>query len=370
MSSDLVRFADPGPLDAPEAAAIEEACRRVVESRRYILGTEVATFEMSWASFSEAAGAVGVANGLDAIEIGLRALGVGPGDEVVVPAMSAMATALSVIRAGAIPVFCDIDPTTGLIDMHKAESVMTPRTRAVVPVHLYGRAVDMARMCDLARSRDLVVVEDAAQAHGARFSGRTLGTWGHAGAFSFYPTKNLGALGDAGALVSNDPAVLNTARELRNYGQREQYEHERLGFNSRLDELQAAILSARLPLLAERTAERQRVACRYFSEITNPHVAMLAIPEDIQSYVAHLFVVRVDDRRSFVSHMQSAGVECLVHYPRALPDQPAAAAWVGPNERFVSARRHAETCVSIPCRPGLKADEVSRVVAAANEYKP
>lgn len=364
-----IPFALPGPIDAAERQALDEACRKVISSNSYILGPKVAAFEEEWASFTDARGAVGVASGLDALEIALRALGVAEGDEVIVPAMSAMATALAVARSGATPVFCDIDQETALIDLQSAEAVVTDRTRAVIPVHLYGRAVDMPAAVAWADSRGLAVVEDAAQAHGALIAGRAVGTWGNASAFSFYPTKNLGALGDAGAITSMDDSVLDLARVLRNYGQRGLYNHEVEGLNSRLDEMQAAILSARIPMLAERTAARQSVAARYFDAIDNPCVRVLARPESIDQYVAHLFVVVVDDRTDFMSYITAHGIDCLIHYPRALPDQPAAAAWGAGGADVPVARRHASGCVSLPCRPGLNSGDVERIIGAVNGYR-
>lgn len=370
MKDDRVRFAHPGPANPAEAGALSEACRKVVDSGSYILGPEVSAFEASWAAFTGATGAVGVANGLDAIEIGLRALGIGPGDEVIVPAMSAMATALAVHRAGALPVFGDIDEQTALLDLDLLDGLLTPRTRAVVPVHLYGRALDMPRLQAWTRERNLVVLEDVAQAHGASIGGRRLGTWGEAGAFSFYPTKNLGALGDGGAIVSMEPRIVEEAKALRNYGQISQYQHQILGLNSRLDEMQAAILSARLPMLEANTRARQEVAWRYFAQLSNPHVRLLSPPTERDSYVAHLFVIRTGDRSGFLHHMAEAGIECLIHYPVALPDQPAAQTWDSPGAHVPIAQAHAAECVSLPCRPGLTDDDVERVILAVNGYRP
>ncbi len=365
-----IPFAQPGPADANEQRALEEACQRVIASNSYILGPEVARFEEEWANSTGAAGAVGVASGLDALEIPLRALGIGVGDEVIVPAMSAMATALAVARCGATPIFCDVTEDTALIDLAHADTLVTERTRAVVPVHLYGRAVDMPAVVAWSEKRGLAIVEDAAQAHGARVGGRAVGTWGQASAFSFYPTKNLGALGDAGAITSNEESLLEMAQVLRNYGQRGLYNHEVVGLNSRLDEMQAAILRARLPLLAHRTAARQAVAACYFDEIRNPDVRLLARPETAEEYVAHLFVIVVDDREDFMTFMDASGVDCLIHYPRALPDQPAAITWGSLGADAPVARRHSAGCVSLPCRPDMTDSDVDRIVSTVNRYRP
>ena len=370
MADDVLTFAHPGPLDAQEALALLDACRRVVESNSYVLGHEVAAFESSWACYLGAPGSVGVANGLDALEIGLRALGIGPGDEVVVPAISAMATPLAVHRAGATPVFCDIEPETALLSLDHAADLITQRTRAVIPVHLYGRAVDMPRLLSLTETHGVRTIEDAAQAHGARIHGRSVGTWGDAAGFSLYPTKNLGALGDAGAVVSMDRTVLESARTLRNYGQRSLYDHVLPGANSRLDELQAAILSVRLDSLEQRNGIRRQIARRFFAEIANPYVSLLREPEDSESYVAHLFVLLADNRDSFMRHMAASGVACLIHYPKALPDQLASEAWNGSGAQTPEARDHARRCVSLPCRPGMSHSEVDRVIDAVNDYRP
>lgn len=370
MPDERIRFAHPGPRSVPESQALGAACQRVIDSNSYILGAEVQKFENAWAQFVGAPASVGVASGLDALEIGLVAVGIEPGDEVIVPAISAMASALAVHRAGATPVFCDVDQDTALMNGEHARSLVTDRTRAILPVHLYGRAVDMPSVNAWAQALGLKVVEDAAQAHGAMIRGRNVGTWGDASGFSFYPTKNLGAAGDAGAVVSLSLETLEKARALRNYGQVSQYEHEWLGMNSRLDEMQAAILSVRLRELAANTAERQLIAGRYFAEIRNEHVTLMLRPTETASYVAHLFVVRTAQRGAFIRHMETLGIECLVHYPRALPDQTASQPWNVAHADTPVARSHAATCVSLPCRPGLTSQEIDRVIEATNAYRP
>ena len=369
MPNARIDFAIPGPISDAQSTAIEAACVRVINSGRYVLADEVAAFEKDWAAYVGAPESVGVASGLDALEISMRALGIGSGDEVIVPAVSAMATALAVLRSGATPVFCDVTAGTALIDLEQVEELTTRRTRAVVPVHLYGRAVDMASMSEWAESLNIAVIEDAAQAHGAVSGGRSIGTWGDASAFSFYPTKNLGALGDAGAITSTRADVVEAARSLRNYGQRAQYDHVDLGMNSRLDEIQAAILSARLPDLAVATHERQSIAAQFFRSISNPLVRLPQEPSAVDEYVAHLFVVNVNDRKQFMDHMTNAGIGCLVHYPKALPDQPALGLIGIGEEPLPVARWHVDTCVSIPCRPGLTDGEVERIIDAVNSYE-
>lgn len=370
MPDDRIRFAHPGPASPAEARALAEACERVINSNSYILGAEVEAFEAAWATYVNVPGSVGVASGLDALEISLRALGVSAGDEVIVPAVSAMASALAVHRAGARPVFCDIDSETALLNFEHARSLVNSRTRAVLAVHLYGRAVDMRHLCDWAQAAGLLVVEDVAQAHGAVFEGRQVGTWGDAAAYSFYPTKNLGALGDAGAVVSTSPQVLSMARSLRNYGQTSLYMHEFLGLNSRLDEIQAAMLSVRLLQLRKETAERQAVAAQYFEAISSDHVLVMERPAVDAMYVAHIFAVRTRDREHFVRHMSDRGVDCLVHYPLTLPEQVAAGAWAVNLADTPVAKAHTSTCVSLPCRPGLSQRDINRIIDATNAYQP
>lgn len=369
MNHANVPFGKPGPRSAAMHEALMHACDRVLGSHDYILGPEVREFELSWAATLEARGAVGVASGLDALEIAMRAAGVGPGDEVILPAVSAMATALAVLRTGASPVFCDVDYATGLMSLEHAKSLLTERTRCLLPVHLYGRAVNMSELGAWAEDAGVYVVEDAAQAHFAKWDGRFVGTWGIAAAFSFYPTKNLGAIGDAGALVSMNEGILERARILRNYGQISQYDHVTPGLNSRLDELQAAILRVRLAWLEQDTAIRQEIAQRYFRDILNESVTCLDRPSDPESYVAHLFVVLVEDRAHFMDFMAASGVECLVHYPRALPDQYALHGLCCDSHLVPSSRKFTARCVSLPCNPALTPSEVDRVISVVNAYQ-
>jgi dTDP-4-amino-4,6-dideoxygalactose transaminase len=228
----------------------------------------------------------------------------------------------------------------------------------------------MRRLTGWAQEAGLLVVEDVAQAHGAVFEGRQVGTWGDAAAYSFYPTKNLGALGDAGAVVSMSARVLDVARSMRNYGQTSLYRHEYLGLNSRLDEIQAAVLSARLLQLREETAKRQAIAAQYFEAISNDHVLLMERPADAASYVAHIFAVRTSDRERFILHMSDRGIDCLVHYPLTLPEQVAAGAWDVNAAETPVAMTHAATCVSLPCRPGLSQWDIDRIIDATNGYRP
>ena len=361
-----------GFADEPSALRDAElaAAAAVIDSHHWVLGSQVTRFEAAWAQVSGSEHAVGVANGLDAIEIALRCLGVGPGDEVVTTSMTAFATVLAIVRAGATPVLADIDPGTGLLSMASVERCLSPRTRAVVLVHLYGQARDVASWVAFCAAHDIVLVEDCAQSHLAVSGGRPAGTFGPMAAYSFYPTKNLGAIGDAGAVVTDDAAFAEQAACLRNYGQRARYEHVALGLNSRLDELQAALLLARLDWLVEFTARRQEVAATYREAIVNPAVRLLDAPIEHASHVYHQFVVTTDDREALAAHLASAGVGSLVHYPVAMQDQPALAGIGVDPAGLPASAEHARICLSIPCHPQLTDTQVEQVVAAVNAYRP
>jgi dTDP-4-amino-4,6-dideoxygalactose transaminase len=309
-----IPFLDFASMHAELRPALEGACRRVIDSGSLILGHEVERFEAEFAAYCEAEHCVGVGNGLDALELVLRAFEVGAGHEVIVPANTYIATWLAVSNVGARPVPVEPDPKTYNLDPARVEAAITPRTRAIIPVHLYGQPADLDPILDIARRREIKIVEDAAQAHGARYKGRRVGSLGHAAGFSFYPTKNLGALGDAGAIVTNDAEIADRARLLRNYGSRVKYRHEIVGMNSRLDEMQAAILREKLRFLDGWNTQRQRAAARYISELDDAGVVLPFVPEWADP-VWHLFVVRVPDRDAVQTAMKAEGVETMVHYP-------------------------------------------------------
>ena len=297
------------------------AIARVVASGWFVLGPEVERFEAEFAAACGGTHGVGVGTGTDAITLILRALDIGPGDEVITPPLSAAYSALAVMMAGARPVFADIDPARLTLDPAATEAAVTRRTRAILPVHLYGQPADMTAIMAVAARHNLTVVEDAAQAHLATSDGRPVGTMGVAGAFSFYPTKNLGALGDGGAVVTNDAALAARIKRLRNGGQTTRYRHEEAGANSRLDELQAAILRARLPYLRGWTARRRQIAAAYRAGITAPGIA---VPAQFDAgHVYHLFPVLTTRRDEAQAHLSANGVETLIHYPVPIPRQPA-----------------------------------------------
>lgn len=344
------------------------AVRRVLESGWYVLGTEVAAFEKQWASACGVAHAVGVGNGMDAIEIALRALNIGPGDEVITTPMTAFATVLAILRAGATPVLADIDPQTALLSVESAERCITPRTRAVVLVHLYGQVRNMDAWTAWCGKRGITLVEDCAQAHLATWHGKVAGSFGAAGAYSFYPTKNLGAPGDAGMLVSDAGALAQRAGRLRNYGQSVRYQHPELGMNSRLDEIQAAMLSERLKWLPEFTKRRREIADAYHAGIKNPLVRQLAPPEQPSAHVYHLYVIACEQRDQLQAHLQQHQVQSLIHYPVPIHKQEPCSDIARDPHGLSNSERHAAICLSLPCHPQMSDNDITLVIAAVNSF--
>lgn len=357
--------AEPEGLRIAELAALD----RVLRSGWYVLGSEVKAFEAAWAERCGVAHAVGVGNGMDAIEIGLRALDVGEGDEVITTPMTAFATVLAIIRAGAIPVLADIDPDTALLDPASVGRCISSRTKAVLLVHLYGQVREMERWTALCEKHGIALLEDCAQSHLARWNGKVAGSSGRFGAYSFYPTKNLGALGDAGALVSDDAELVQRAVVLRNYGQSVRYHHTELGFNSRLDELQAALLRVRLERLDGFTERRRQIAGAYRERIANPRIRLLAEPIQTENHVYHLFVVICEERDRLAQHLKSGGVETYVHYPVPVHLQsPCKGLRHDPNGLHVT-ELHATNCLSIPCHPQMSDADISTVIDVINAFE-
>lgn len=346
-----------------DAAAVRDAIDRVVARGWFVLGPEVEAFEREFADAMGAPHAVGVGTGTDAIALVLRALGIGPGDEVITTPISAAYSALAIEMAGATPVFADVDAARLTLDPAQVEALITPRTRAILPVHLYGQPAHMAALERIASARGLALVEDCCQAHGACAGGRPVGTIGMAGAFSFYPTKNLGAMGDGGAVVTRDTSLAARIKRLRNGGQRDRYHHEEFGVNSRLDEIQAAVLRARLPLLAGWTAQRRRLAAAYDAALEGAPAAPL--PRRDPGDVYHLYVVRSGSRDALQRHLAEQGIETLVHYPVPIPRQPA---FANARGRCDAADRASGEILSLPLHPYLDAGEVERVVAAIRGF--
>lgn len=347
-----------------ESDEIRAAIVRVTDRAWFVLGPEVEAFEKEFAEASLAPYCVGTGNGTDAIAIALRALGVGPGDEVITTPFSAAYTALAIVMAGARPVFADIDPERMTLDPAAAEQAITPRTAALLPVHLYGQPADMTALAALASRRGLALVEDCCQAHLATCQGQAVGTYGAAGAFSFYPTKNLGAFGDGGAVITSDTALAERMKRLRNGGQTDRYHHAEPGVNSRLDEIQAAILRARLPLLRKRTEQRRALAAEYRRRLQG---ASIKVPLELDpGHVYHLFPVRTPRRSALEAHLRSAGIETLIHYPVAIPQQPAFAS-MNPAD-CLHARRAADEVLSLPLHPRLPLEHVGAVADAVRSF--
>jgi dTDP-4-amino-4,6-dideoxygalactose transaminase len=345
---------------ADESHAVREAIGRVMDSAWFVLGPEVEAFEREFAEASGAPHAVGVGNGTDALALILRAIGVGAGHEVITTPLSAAYTAMAIVMAGARPVFADVDPERLTLDPGAAERAITDRTAALLPVHLYGQPADMTALAALAGRKGLALVEDCCQAHLAMCAGQPVGSFGVAGAFSFYPTKNLGALGDGGAVITRDASLAARIARLRNGGQADRYRHVELGVNSRLDEMQAAILRARLPRLRRHTEQRRSLASKYRSLLAGSHVEVP--PELDPGHVYHLFPVRHPRRTALQDRLRACGIETLVHYPVPVSQQ-AAFAPADPGD-CPNASRAANEVLSLPLYPALSPDTVSIVAQA------
>jgi dTDP-4-amino-4,6-dideoxygalactose transaminase len=357
--------AEPEELIRKELEAVE----RVIRSGWYILGREVKSFESAWAARCGAKHAIGVGNCMDAIEIGLRSLGIGRGDEVITTSMTAFATVLAIMRAGAEPVLADIDPETALLEPESVERCLSRRTKAVLLVHLYGQVRGMDRWLDLCNYAGIHLLEDCAQSHMASWRGEVAGTFGAWGAFSFYPTKNLGTLGDGGALVTGSEEVAEKAQVLRNYGQSRRYHHPERGLNSRLDELHAAILSVRLGWLDAFTERRRVIAEAYHSGINNPLVRKLAAPVESENHVYHLYVICCAERERLAAYLAEQEISSLIHYPIPSHHQKPCREVRTDPEGLTNAEKHATACLSVPCHPQMSDDDVHKVIGAINEFK-
>lgn len=341
---------------------IDAAVQRVLESGWYILGQEVAAFEAEFAAWCGVSGAVGVGNGTDALHIALRACGIGPGDEVITVAHTAVATAAAIALTGATPVFVDIDPATYTLDPARLAAAITPRTAAVIPVHLYGHPADLGQILPIARAASLRVIEDCAQAHGAEWQGQKVGSYGDLACFSFYPTKNLGALGDGGAIAGNDPALLERARLLREYGwpPQNRYVSEIEGMNSRLDEMQAAILRVKLAHLDIWNNHRRRLAAVYAAHL--PPTVVKPVEQPGCRHVYHLYVVRSTDRDGLRERLRTAGVATGIHYPVPIHQQAAYSHL--PPVSLPATEQAAAEILSLPMHSTLTEKQIEQVCAA------
>jgi len=327
----------------------------------YVLGNYVTQFEHGYAEYNKVGHVVGVSNGLDALHISLKALNIGTGDEVIIPSNTYIATALAVSYVGATPVFVEPDINTYNIDPLKIEAAITSKTKAIIPVHLYGQACEMEAIMSIAKKYKLFVVEDNAQSQGASYNGRLTGSFGQINGTSFYPGKNLGALGDAGAVTTNDAELARKATVLRNYGSAKKYYNEVIGYNMRLDECQAAILSVKLKYLSEWTKQRQEIASWYNNALDGIPDLILPAIADKATHVYHLYVVRTKHRDKLQKHLSDNGIGTLIHYPVPPYLQEAYKHLGYKNGSFSIAEEIANTCLSLPLWPGLKAEDVDLI---------
>ena len=371
----MIPFLDLKNINAQYRDQLIEACTRVIDSGWYITGSELTEFEKNFAQYCGTQYAIGVANGLDALTLTLRAwkeLGLlKDGDEVIVPANTYIASILAITENNLIPVLVEPELTTCNLDPTKIEEAVTDKTRAILPVHLYGLLADMPKIMAIAEKYNLLVLEDAAQAHGASIDGKKAGNWGDATGFSFYPGKNLGALGDAGAVTTNDPKLAEMLRALRNYGSHEKYKNLTPGVNSRLDEIQAAMLSVKLPYLDQEIKHRREIAKLYLAGIDNPHIK-LPLPKEIdattyEQHVWHLFVIRTDKRAELQKHLADNGIQTLIHYPIPPHKQQAYKEWN--HLHFPITEEIHETILSLPMGPTQSLEETQKMIEICNTFK-
>lgn len=347
--------AESAELAEPIRAAIAE----VLASMQFVLGPNLRRFEEEFGPVAGASETIAVGSGTDAIAFALRACGVEPGDEVVTTPYTFIATTEAILHAGARPVYADVDPETGLLDADDVARRITPRTRAILPVHLFGQPADLDELSAIARGRGLRLVEDAAQAHGARYGERPVGSFGDAAAFSFYPSKNLGAYGDGGCVTTNDPEIARRVRRLRDHGRAGRHLHEEVGFTSRLDEIQAAVLRVKLPRLQGWNARRRALAARYRQRLRSP--ARPYAEKEGRESVYHLYAVRVPDREAVAARLEAARVAFGIYYPRPNHLQPALE-FLGHREgSFPNAERLSRETIAVPCHPYLRDEDVDRI---------
>jgi dTDP-4-amino-4,6-dideoxygalactose transaminase len=346
-----------------------EVMSRVLDSGNFILGKEVSEFEQIWGQQCDAQFCIGTGNGMDALEIGMRALGIGEGDEVITTSMTAFATALSIMRTGAKPVFADIAPDTALLDPGSVNCLINKKTKAILAVHLYGLSCDLDVLLKLANFNGLHLIEDCAQSHLGKYNNLSVGSYGVFGAWSFYPTKNLGACGDAGAITTNSESLAKIARALRNYGQTNRYEHSFAGVNSRMDEMQAAILKEKLNWLSDFTEKRRNIAKAYKNGISNKLITLMKSPIDDSSHVYHLFAIKCDLREELQKYLENNQIDTLIHYPIPAHLQKPCLNNGDKNIKLTYCEEHAKKCLSIPCHPQMKMTEIENVISVINKFK-
>lgn len=366
-AADKVPFLDLKAAYAELGTELDESLLSVARNAWYLLGEQLTSFEKAYAQFVGAKHCIGVANGLDALHLSLRAMGVGPGDEVIVPSHTFIASWLAVSHLGAIPVPVEVDEATFCMDPAKVAAAITSKTKVLMPVHLYGHPADTTALRAIADKHGLKLLEDAAQAQGTGWQGKRAGSLGHAAGWSFYPGKNLGALGDAGAITTDDDALADSLRNLRNYGARVKYRHEVDGVNSRLDELQAAALRIKLGKLEEWNGRRRKVAARYSEELKGLPLR-LPITAAGAEHVWHLYVVRTERREALQAHLHAQGVETIIHYPTPCHRQGAYASLGLAEGRFPIAERMAREVLSLPIGPHLTESQQTRAIAAVKSF--
>ena len=363
----MIQCANPAAQFHSYQDEIEAAVLTVLRSNRYILGVEVDALEREFADYIGTHSAIGVANGTDALELAIRALDIGPGDEVITVSHTAVATVAAIEAAGAIPVLVDVDPVFYTLNPDQLLEVLSPKTKAIVAVHLYGQAADLDAIGQFCAANKLFLIEDASQAHGAKWKGKRLGSIGHIGCFSCYPTKNLGALGDAGLVTTNDEKLAKKVRMHREYGWEERYISELVGRNSRLDELQAAILRIKLRHLDADNGKRQQIAVQYTKLLAELPLQLPAIREHAE-HVFHLYVVRADNRQGLMNHLKVHGIYAGVHYPMPVHLQPAYKGRIRTARSMEVTERLAHEVSSLPMYPEVEAQELNEVVQALKRY--
>lgn len=361
----MIKFLDLKMVNSRFRTEIDDRIKTILDKGWYLQGDENETFSKNFAAYCGTKGAVGVANGLDALNLIIKAYGFGPGDEIIVPANTFIATILAISANGCTPVLVEPDLNTYCIDPEKIEAAITPRTKAIIVVHLYGQVTPMEKIWELQKRFGFKIIEDAAQAHGAIYDGRRTGNLGDAAAFSFYPGKNLGALGDGGGVTSNDTELLNKVAALGNYGSDRKYHHIYKGVNSRLDEIQAAVLDVKLKYLDADNARRREIAKYYRENIKNPRIILPKIYDEM-AHVWHLFVVRTEDREGLVAHLERNDIQTNIHYPTPPHLQGAYSEWA--NRSYPVTEKIHKEVLSLPISPVLTDDEVAKVVEVVNEW--
>lgn len=368
MADSMIPAFDMAAVNAESREEVRAAINAVIDSDWFILGKQLNQFEQDYARFNQTGFAVGVANGLDALSISLAVLGIGPGDEVIVPAHTFIASALAVSAIGAKPVLADVNPRTGLLDREQCEKVWSDKVKAIMPVHLYGQLCEMDEIIALAKAQGAFVLEDASQSHGGLYRNKPSGSLGDIAAASLYPAKNLGAYGDAGVITTNNQQLAEQAALYRNYGSSQKYVHERKGVNSRLSEIQAAVLCVKLKTIDTNIAARREIAREYSEQLADIDAVTLPQVDEHTAPVWHQFVIRTSQRDALQSALASQGIETLLHYPTPVHMQQAYADAGFVEGDFPNAELFCQQCLSLPIYPGLTDTQIARVTTAVTEY--